>query len=66
MTAHPKLSVLIPSLNRGRLLHDTVLQVLKQQYTDLELWVVDQSDPEQRAVNEQFFAGKILLPNDRT
>lgn len=61
MSAQPKLSVLIPSLNRGRLLHETVLQVLKQQYTDLELWVVDQSDPEQRAVNEQFF-GTVADP----
>ena len=57
MSGSPMLSVLIPSLNRGRLLHDTVLQVLKQRFTDLELWVVDQSDPEQHAINAQFFAG---------
>lgn len=48
----PKLSVLIPTLNRGKLLHDTVRQVLAQQFHDLELWVVDQSDPGQRAANE--------------
>lgn len=52
----PELSVVIPTLNRGRLLHDTVRQVLAQRFRDLELWVVDQSDPAQRAANERFVA----------
>ena len=50
--ADPTLSVLIPTLNRGRLFHDTVRQVLEQPYRDLELIVIDQSDPDQRAANE--------------
>ncbi len=51
-----ELSVVIPTLNRGRLLHDTVRQVLAQRFRDLECWVVDQSDPEGRAANERFVA----------
>jgi len=52
----PELSVVIPTLNRGRLLHDTVRQVLAQRFRDIELWVVDQSDPVQRAANERLVA----------
>jgi GT2 family glycosyltransferase len=52
----PELSVVIPTLNRGRLLHDTVRQVLAQAFRDLELWIVDQSDAEGRAANERFVA----------
>lgn len=52
----PTLSVIIPTLNRGQLLHDTVRQVLAQAFTDLELWIIDQSDPPQRAANERFVA----------
>lgn len=48
----PELSIIIPTLNRGRLFHDTVRQVLRQSFGDYELWLVDQSDPEQRARNE--------------
>lgn len=51
-----RLSVVIPTLNRGRLLHDTVRQVLAQRLRELELWVIDQSDPAQRAANEAFVA----------
>ncbi len=53
-----ELSVVIPTLNRGRLLHDTVRQVLVQRFRDLECWVVDQSDPDGRAANEQFVAAQ--------
>ncbi len=42
----PALSVLIPTLNRGKLLHDTIRQVLAQTLRDIEVWVVDQSDAE--------------------
>ncbi len=49
--ADPVLSVLIPTLNRGKLFHDTVRQVLASPYRDLELIVIDQSDPEQEAAN---------------
>ena len=53
-----ELSVVIPTLNRGRLLHDTVRQVLAQRFRDLECWVVDQSDPAGRAANERFVAAQ--------
>ena len=52
----PELSVLIPTLNRGRLFHDTVCGVLAQRFRDFELLVVDQSDPDGRAANERFLA----------
>ena len=52
----PELSVVIPTLNRGRLLHDTVRQVLAQRFTDLELILIDQSDPAGREENEAFVA----------
>ncbi len=48
----PDLSVIIPTLNRGRLFHDSVRQVLGQAGVDFDLWLVDQSDPDQRAANE--------------
>ena len=48
----PELSVVIPTLNRGRLFHDTVRQVLGQRFADFDLWLIDQSDPDQRAANE--------------
>lgn len=47
----PELSVVIPTLNRGRLFHDTVRQVLAQDFPDFDLWLVDQSDPDQRTAN---------------
>ncbi len=54
--ADPVLSVLIPTLNRGQLFHDTVRQVLASEFRDLELIVIDQSDPAQRAANEALVA----------
>jgi GT2 family glycosyltransferase len=48
----PELSVVIPTLNRGKLFHDTVRQVLGQRHDDFDLWVIDQSDPDGRAANE--------------
>lgn len=50
----PELSIIIPTLNRGKLLHDTVRQVLSQRFRDFDLWIIDQSDPPQRAENEAF------------
>lgn len=49
----PRLSVVIPTLNRGRLFHETVRQVLQQQCGDFDLVLVDQSDPPGREANEQ-------------
>jgi GT2 family glycosyltransferase len=53
----PELSVVIPTLDRGRLLHDTVRQVLAQRFTDLELLIVDQSGDTGRTENEAFVRG---------
>ncbi len=52
----PELSVIIPTLNRGRLFHDTVRQVLAQRFDAFDLWLVDQSDADQRAANEALVA----------
>lgn len=52
----PELSIVIPTLNRGRLFHDTVRQVLGQRFRDFELVLVDQSDPPARAANEALVA----------
>lgn len=52
----PELSVVIPTLNRGALFHDTTRQVLRQAYGDFDLWVIDQSDAPGRAANEALVA----------
>ena len=52
----PELSIVIPTLNRGKLFHDTVRQLVPQRFRDWELWVIDQSDAPQRAANEALLA----------
>ncbi|GDX83426.1 hypothetical protein LBMAG42_52370 [Deltaproteobacteria bacterium] len=52
----PELSVVIPTLNRGKLFHDTARQVLQQHFGDFDFWVIDQSDAEGRAANEALLA----------
>lgn len=52
--AMPQLSIIVPTLNRGRLFRRTVEQVLQQSFSDFELIVVDQSDDPVRAENEVF------------
>lgn len=52
----PELSVVIPTLNRGKLFHDTARQVLQQAFGDFDLWVIDQSDPDGRSGNEALVA----------
>lgn len=52
----PELAIVIPTLNRGRLFHDTVRQLRSQRLRDWTLWCIDQSDPEPRAANERFLA----------
>jgi GT2 family glycosyltransferase len=52
----PKLSVVVPTLNRGRYFFNTVRQILAQRLQDIELLIVDQSDPDQRDANESFVA----------
>jgi GT2 family glycosyltransferase len=43
-------SVIVPTYNRARLLIATVEQVLRQDLEDVEVLVVDQSDPDQQAI----------------
>lgn len=50
----PKLSIIIPTLNRGRVFAETIAQVRRQRFTDFELVVVDQSDDPLRRENETF------------
>ncbi len=57
----PELSVIIPTLDRGRLFHDTVRQVLAQRCDDFDLWLIDQSSPAQRAANEALI-GQLADP----
>jgi len=45
MTGQPRLSVVIPTLNRPDHLRATVRQVLEQRFTDCEVLVIDQSPP---------------------
>lgn len=52
----PELSVVIPTLNRGGLFHDSARQVLRQACGDFDFWVIDQSDPVERAANEAVVA----------
>ena len=42
--SQPELSVIIPTLNRGKVLYSTITQVLSQQGCEFELIIVDQSD----------------------
>ncbi|WP_419758521.1 glycosyltransferase family 2 protein [Acidisoma sp.] len=46
----PVLSIIVPTFNRARFLLSTVEQILRQDFTDFELLVVDQSSPEQHAI----------------
>jgi GT2 family glycosyltransferase len=46
----PELSIIIPTFNRARFLLATVAQVLAQEFTDFELWVIDQSGEDQSAL----------------
>lgn len=45
-------SVIIPTFNRGKVLLDTIKQVLKQTYDNLELIVVDQTNDEKYDVSK--------------
>lgn len=52
----PELSVVIPTLNRGKLFHDTARQVLQQAHGDFDFWVIDQSDEAARTANQALVA----------
>ena len=48
--AAPELSIVIPTFNRAPYVLSTVEQVLRQDFRDFELLVIDQSDLEQQAI----------------
>lgn len=58
----PDLSIIIPTLNRGKLLMATVQQVLKQRFQDYEIWIVDQSDEKVAADIRQALAATCSDP----
>ena len=37
----PKISIVVPSYNQGRYLEETILSIVRQQYPNLELFVID-------------------------
>ncbi len=43
------LTIIIPTYNRAAIMAATVEDVRKQSFTNYELWIVDQSQPEQAA-----------------
>ncbi len=65
MNNHPLISVIIPTYKREKLLCDSILDVLKQDYPQFEVLVVDQTEthePETQAfLTEMSAAGKIKL-----
>jgi GT2 family glycosyltransferase len=56
VATEPYLSILIPTLNRGKLFHDTVRQCLTQSFVDFELIIIDQSDPAEAKANRDLVA----------
>ncbi len=48
--AGPALSIVIPTFNRARYLVSTVEQLFRQDFQDFELFVIDQSEVDQRAI----------------
>ncbi|HLO84751.1 MAG TPA: hormogonium polysaccharide biosynthesis glycosyltransferase HpsN [Nostocaceae cyanobacterium] len=65
MNNQPKVSVIIPTYNREKTLRDSIEDVLKQDYANFEILVVDQTakhEPETQAYLEDLaIAGKIQL-----
>jgi glycosyltransferase involved in cell wall biosynthesis len=51
------LSVIIPTMNRGKVLFSTVRQVLAQEGCSFELLIIDQSDDEIACQNRSFLEG---------
>jgi GT2 family glycosyltransferase len=52
-----RLSIVVPTLNRGGLLHALLRQLPGQRWEDWECWVVDQSDPGQLEATREVLAG---------
>ncbi|WP_353932457.1 hormogonium polysaccharide biosynthesis glycosyltransferase HpsN [Okeanomitos corallinicola TIOX110] len=65
MNNYPLISVVIPTYRREKLLQDSIVDVLKQDYPDFEVLVVDQTqthEPETQAFLDKMSAsGKIKL-----
>ncbi|MBD2383967.1 hormogonium polysaccharide biosynthesis glycosyltransferase HpsN [Cylindrospermum sp. FACHB-282] len=65
MSDYPLISVVIPTYEREKVLRDSLIDVLKQDYPNFEVLVVDQTpkhEPETQAyLNELAAAGKIKL-----
>lgn len=53
----PVLSIIIPTYNRAAVLQQSILGVLEQSFVDWEMLVIDQSDAEDREINERFLRG---------
>ncbi len=51
---NPKVSVIIPTLNRYEYLKDVLLDLEQQDYTNFEVLVVDQSEPFQKEFYDEF------------
>jgi cellulose synthase/poly-beta-1,6-N-acetylglucosamine synthase-like glycosyltransferase len=41
MRSNPRISIVIPSLNQGRFIEETILSILGQAWPDIELIVID-------------------------
>jgi len=54
LNAEPKVSVIIPTLNRYKYLKDVLRDLEKQDYTNFEVIVVDQSEPFDRSFYDEF------------
>jgi GT2 family glycosyltransferase len=50
----PAASIIIASFNRAVLLQATVAQLLAQNFADFEIWVIDQSDAQDRQINAAY------------
>jgi GT2 family glycosyltransferase len=52
----PAVSIIIPSFNRSAILCSTLRQFLKQPFENYEIWIIDQSDPDDATSNSKFVA----------
>ncbi|MDE8346203.1 MAG: glycosyltransferase family 2 protein [Acidocella sp.] len=53
-----RVSIIVPTFNRPVVLQATIDQVLAQPFSDYELWIVDQSDPDAAASNLDYVTRK--------
>lgn len=55
--AQPLVSIVVPSLNQGRYIGDTLRSILTQEYPNLEVWVIDGGSSDETAEVLRAFAG---------